>query len=109
MENDEITIIRQNEALAIKRKLEYSGLTPNNTQRVSVKDGRQTYGYTINKDIDISGLVDNNGKPVSELFISIINKGYGGWFNKPDNQTSAIDIGWDFNLNPFKAKFFTFN
>ena len=88
----------ENNPFPIKRKLEYSGLTPNNTQRVSVKDGRQTYGYTINKDIDISGLIDNNGKPISELYISIINKGYGGWFNKPDNQTSSIDIGWDFNF-----------
>lgn len=88
----------ENNPFPIKRKLEYSGLTPNNTQRVSVKDGRQTYGYTINKDIDISGLIDNNGKPITELFISIINKGYGGWFNKPDNQTSSIDIGWDFNF-----------
>ena len=88
----------ENNPFPIKRKLEYSGLTPNNTQRVSVKDGRQTYGYTINKDIDINNLIDNNGKPISELFVTIINKGYGGWFNRPDNQTSAIDIGWDFNF-----------
>jgi hypothetical protein len=88
----------ENNPFPIKRKLEYSGLTPNATQRVSIKDGRQTYGYTINKDIDISNLIDNNGKPIQELFVSIVNKGYGGWFNKPDAQTSAIDIGWDFNF-----------
>lgn len=88
----------ENNPFPIKRKLEYSGLTPNATQRVSVKDGRQTYGYTINKDIDITNLNDNTGKPIRELFISIVNKGYGGWFNKPDSQPSAIDIGWDFNF-----------
>jgi hypothetical protein len=89
----------ENNPFPIKKKLEYSGLTPNSVQRVSVKDGRQTYGFTINKDISIENLTDNNGKPISELFISIINKGYGGWFNSPSsNANSSIDIGWEFNF-----------
>ena len=90
----------ENNPFPIKRKLEYSGLTPNNTQRVCVKDGRQTYGYTINKDIDIENLMDNTGKPISELFLSVVNKGYVGWFNKPaPGLNSSIDIGWEFNFN----------
>lgn len=89
----------ENNPFPIKRKLELSGLTPNNVQRVSVKDGRQTYGFTINKDINVQNLIDNNGKPVTELFITILNRGYGGWFNKPAfNSQSSIDIGWEFNF-----------
>jgi hypothetical protein len=89
----------ENNPFPVKKKLELSGLTPNNVQRVSVKDGRQSYGFSINKDINIENLIDNNGKPISELFITIINKGYGGWFNNPALSTnSAIDIGWEFNI-----------
>ena len=90
----------ENNPFPIEKKLEYSNLTPNNVQRVSVKDGRQSYGFTINKDLSVENLIDNNGKPITEFFITIINKGYGGWFNKPSlNSTSAIDIGWKFNFS----------
>lgn len=80
-------------------KLEYSALTPNNVQRVSVKNGSQSYGFTFEKDIDISQYVDNQNRPLTELFVTIINKGYMGWFNKPyQNNTTALNIGWDFNF-----------
>jgi hypothetical protein len=89
----------ENNPFPVEKKLEYSALTPNNVQRVSVKDGRQSYGFTINKDLSVENLIDNNGKPITEFFITIINKGYGGWFNKPAlNSSSAIDIGWKFNF-----------
>lgn len=89
----------ENNPFPIKRKLEYSALTPNQQQRVSVKDGTQSYGFTVNKDIDTFNLIDNNGKPVSELFITIINRGYMGWFNKPPQSLQrALDIGWEFNF-----------
>ncbi len=89
----------ENNIFPIKRKLEYSALTPNQVQRVSIKDGTQSYGFTVNKDIDIENLIDNNGKPVSELFITMINRGYMGWFNKPpQNLQRALDIGWEFNF-----------
>lgn len=81
------------------KKLEYSALTPNNVQRVSVKNGSQTYGFTFEKDIDISQYVDNQNRPLTELFVTIINKGYMGWFNKPyQSNTTAINVGWDFNF-----------
>ena len=88
----------ENNPFPIKKKLEYSGLTPNQTQRVSIKDDSQTFSFVFNKDIHINPLVDNNGKPVTELFVSIINKGYMGWFNKPGVPDKAIDIGWEFNF-----------
>lgn len=83
----------------VEKKLEYSALTPNNVQRVSVKDGNQTCGYTFEKDIDISLYRDNNDLPITQLFVTVVNKGYMGWFNRPVGQNiSAIDIGWDFNF-----------
>jgi hypothetical protein len=90
----------ENNPFPIKKKLEYSGLTPNNVQRISVKDGNQTYGFSVNSDINIENLIDNNGKPVTDLFISIVNRGYMGWFNFPgNNDTRAIDVGWEFNFS----------
>ena len=89
----------ENNAFPIKRKLEYSALTPNNQQRISVKDGTQSYGFTVNKDIDTFNLLDNNGKPITELFVTIVNRGYMGWFNKPPQSLQrSIDIGWEFNF-----------
>ena len=92
----------ENNPFTIKRKLEYSTLTPNQTQRVSIKDNTQTFSFTFDKDISIAGLIDNNGKPITELFISTIQRGYMGWFNKPypnqNNQPTGIDIGWGFNF-----------
>ena len=86
----------------IKSKLEYSALTPNQIQRVSVKDGSKTFSYTFDRDINIKPLVDNNGKPVTDLFVTIIERGYMGWFNPPaTNQNGnvvGLDIGWGFNF-----------
>lgn len=86
----------------IKSKLEYSALTPNQVQRVSIKDGSKTLSYSFDRDIDIKLLVDNNGKPVTDLFVSIIERGYMGWFNPPSiNQNGnlvGLDIGWEFNF-----------
>lgn len=88
----------ENNPFSIKKKLEYSGLTPNQQQRVSIKQDSQTFSFTFNKDIHVNTLVDNNGKPVTELFVTILNKGYMGWFNKPGGQQKSIDIGWEFNF-----------
>lgn len=92
----------ENNPFTIKRKLEYSTLTPNQIQRVSVKDNTQTFSFTFDKDISIAGLIDNNGKPITELFVTTIERGYMGWFNKPypnqNNQPTGIEIGWGFNF-----------
>lgn len=84
----------------IKKQLEYSGLTPNQQQRVSVKDGSQTVSISFDRDVDINGLLDNTGKPITELFITIVNKGYMGWFNNPwlGSNNTGIQVGWDFNF-----------
>ena len=41
--------------------------------------------------------MDNQKRPVSELFLTIINKGYTGYFNKPTNGV-GLKQGWEFNL-----------
>lgn len=92
----------ENNPFFIKRKLEYTQLTPNQTERVSIKDGTQTFSYTIDSDVDIAGLTDNNGKPITELFLTTIERGYMGWFNKPytnqNGQPTGLEIGWNFNF-----------
>ena len=84
----------------IKKQLEYSALTPNNIQRTSVKDGTLTVGFSFDEDINISGLTDNLDRPVTELFVTILNKGYMGWFNNPYivNNSTGIQVGWDLNF-----------
>ena len=45
--------------------------------------------FVINEDIDISGLKDNLGRPLSEIFVTIIKTDSGGKFT---NIKSGIDI-----------------
>lgn len=40
------------------------------------------YQFVINEDIDIDGLVDNLGRPLSELYLTMIKTGSGGMFHK---------------------------
>jgi len=84
----------------IKKKLEYSGLTPNNIQRTSIKDGSITAAFSFDKDISISSLKDNLDRPITELFVTIINRGYFGWFNNPyvNGNNTGIQVGWDLNF-----------
>ena len=103
--HDEFNITQagfENNPFSTKSKIEYSALTPNGVQRISVKEDSKTFSYTLNRDIPISGLKDNNGKPITSLFVSFIHKGYMGWFNPPitnNNGTkTGIDIGWGFNF-----------
>lgn len=47
--------------------------------------------------MDLGGLIDNQNRPVSEIFLTIINRGYTGYFNYP---TSGVGLkqGWGFNI-----------
>jgi hypothetical protein len=72
-------------------KLEKAVLTPNNTTRTSIIEGSQSYTLTFNTDIDLQPLLDNQKRPVSELFFTTIWKGSFGW-------TKNTKQGWDFNL-----------
>ena len=103
-DGEEVDLVKggfENTSFTTRRKLEYSGLTPNNVERISYKQGNQVFTFSFDRDIDITGIKDNNNKPLTNLFVTVINKGYMGWFNRPYNQnsSSAIDIGWEFNFD----------
>jgi hypothetical protein len=80
-----------------ERKFEYSSITPNNVSRVSQKTSSNSYNITVNYDLNINNLLDNQKRPISELFLTIINKGYTGYFNRPTNGV-GLKQGWEFNL-----------
>jgi hypothetical protein len=80
-----------------EKKFEYSSITPNNVSRVSQKTSSNSYNITVNYDLNINNLLDNQKRPISELFLTIINKGYTGYFNKPTNGV-GLKQGWEFNL-----------
>ena len=74
-----------------KIKSEPAVLTPNNLARTSVKEGGQAYTLSFNNDIDISGIIDNQKRPLLELYFTTIWKGYFGWTNR-------LKQGYGFNL-----------
>jgi hypothetical protein len=74
-----------------KIKSEPAVLTPNGLARTSVKEGSQAYTLSFNDDIDITGIIDNQKRPLSELYFTTIWKGYFGW-------TSPLKKGYEFNI-----------
>jgi hypothetical protein len=81
-----------------ERKFEFSSITPNNTSRVSQKTSSNCFNVTTNKDLDLGILLDNQKRPLSELFLTIINKGFTGYFNEPNNGI-GLKQGWQFNIS----------
>lgn len=92
----------ENNIFPVKKQLEYSALTPNNIQRTSIKDGSMTVGISFDEDVNINNLKDNLERPVTDLYVTILNKGYMGWFNNPytnaGNTYTGIQVGWDMNF-----------
>lgn len=80
-----------------EKKLEFSSITPNQVTRISQKTSSNSYNVTVNYDLNFDGVIDNQKRPISELFLTIINKGYTGYFNKPNNGI-GLKQGWEFNL-----------
>jgi hypothetical protein len=81
-----------------QRKLEYSSITPNNLTRISQKSSSNAYNMTSAYDLDFASLKDNQKRPISEINLTIINKGYSGYFNQPSNGI-GLKQGWGFNLS----------
>ena len=77
-----------------KKKFESPVYTPNNNKRVSIKEGAQSYSLSFNKDIDVSPLRDNQKRPITELYITTIWKGYFGL----TLGNSGLKQGYEFNL-----------
>ena len=81
-----------------QRKLEYSSITPNNLTRISQKTRSNAYNMTSAYDLDFANLKDNQKRPISEIDLTIVNKGYSGYFNQPSNGI-GLKQGWGFNLS----------
>ena len=80
-----------------KQKCEVKSLTPNQRKRTSVKEGSRSYTLSFNCDVNTLTLLDNQKRPVSELFFTTIWRGYFGW-------TDKLKQGWDFNTFLDKSK-----
>ena len=74
-----------------EKKIEYAARTPNNVEKISSKEGSDSYTLSFNKDFDLNKLIDNQKRPISELFVTVVWKGYMGW-------TEPLKWGYDFNL-----------
>lgn len=73
-----------------KTKCEIKVLTPNQRARTSVKEGSRAYTLSFNCDVDIRPLLDNQNRPLTQLFFTTIWRGYFGW-------TQKVKQGWEFN------------
>jgi hypothetical protein len=72
------------------KKCEIAALTPRQMARTSIKEGSRSYTLSFNCDIDIKGLLDNQKRPLTQLFFTTIWRGYFGW-------TRNLRQGWYFN------------
>jgi hypothetical protein len=79
------------------KKFEYSSITPNKVSRISQKTSSNAYDVTSAYDLDFRNLKDNQKRPISEIFLTAIFKGYSGYFNQPNNNI-GLKQGWEFNI-----------
>jgi hypothetical protein len=79
------------------KQFEYSSITPNQISRISQKTSSNAYNMTSAYDLDFAGYLDNQKRPLSEIFLTIVNKGYSGYFNEPSYGV-GLKQGWEFNL-----------
>ena len=80
------------------KKFEFSSITPNKVSRISQKTSSNVYNMTCAYDLDFAGYFDNQKRPLSEIFLTIVNKGYSGYFNEPSFGV-GLKQGWEFNLS----------
>ncbi len=100
IDNDNIVITRtgfEKTPFIDDKKLELSSITPNKITRVSQKTSSNVYTVTPKRDIDLSKLIDNQKRPITELYLTVINRGYSGYFNRPVNNV-GLKQGWEFNI-----------
>jgi len=79
-----------------KKQFNRSSYTPNKQSIVAYKEDNLVYSLSFDKDIDINGLVDNQKRPITELFYTIIWKGYFGW----TMGLGPMKKGYSFNIQP---------
>lgn len=80
------------------RKYQFSSLTPTQKASVTQKEGNQSYNLSFNKDFNLANLRDNFKRPITELYFTIIYKGYYGWMNRTNSRNIGTRAGYGFNL-----------
>ena len=80
-----------------KQKCEIKALTPNQIKRTSVKEGSRSYSLSFNCDVNTQTLLDNQKRPISQLYFTTLWRGYFGW-------TQKLKQGWHFNTYLDKNK-----
>jgi len=83
----------ENNAFRKTTKFETKSLTPNLSARTSLKEGTQSYSLSFKNTFSIDGLKDNLNRPLTELYVTSVNRGRFGFFN-------PLKKGWGFNLGP---------
>ena len=99
--SDEVIVTRagfEKNVFNEEKKFQFSSLTPNNQSRITQKTSSNAYTFTVANDLDLRGVRDNQNRPISRINLTIINKGYSGYFNQPNNGI-GLKQGWEFNLS----------
>jgi len=95
---DDIVLVKtgfEQNVFGSKKKYESSGFTPTKQARVSIKEASPSYTLSFSKTFSIDGLIDNQKRPLSELFFSVVWKGFFGW---TIGDGVLPKQGWEFNL-----------
>lgn len=74
-----------------KSSYQLSALTPNKVANIFQYQSSNTYNATFERDLDLTNVIDNNKKPLTEIFLTFQWVGYFGWHNK-------LQRGWQLNL-----------
>jgi len=88
---------------ANKSSYQLSALTPNKIANIFQYQSSYTYNATFERDLDLTNILDNNKKPISEIFATFQWVGYFGWHNR-------LQRGWQLNLTSGSTNtWFNFN
>jgi hypothetical protein len=67
----------------------------NNNPLLMKKSSNFSYNFSVEDEIDIEGLLDNKNRPITEIFLTMVFKGYSGFFA---NRGESMKQGWSFNI-----------
>lgn len=66
--------------------------SPNNEDRIAVKQAYPTYVYTFTKDINVKKYLDNLKRPITTLYVTTLLRNNLGYFDYPPK------YGWNWNF-----------
>jgi len=63
------------------------------------KESNYAYNFSLQNEINIDGVVDNQNRPLTELYLTIVFRGYSGFFA---SRNEYMKQGWEFNITSSK-------